>query len=262
MRRFNDHLGRLGAMLTEGRHVAEVAVYHPVRAAWAAYTPTARALQPPGEAIVRVHQVFADTCNVLLRDQRDYDVVDDEAILEAEIAGRALRVRDEAFRCLVLPAAAVISLEVFRKAGQFAAASGRVVFVEPTPRWGLSPEESEAIGETWPGLFDAKRFRLVAEAEGLPAVIDELLERDVTLDEPAPMLVYVHRVRDARHVYFVANCGDEPLTRRVTFRCPGRPELWHPTTGEVGPLAVAMEARGSVTVSLDLEAFEGVFVVF
>ncbi|MCL5269932.1 MAG: hypothetical protein M1457_05100, partial [bacterium] len=39
-RRFNDHIGRLGAMLTGGRHVADIALFYPVQSMWSALVPT------------------------------------------------------------------------------------------------------------------------------------------------------------------------------------------------------------------------------
>lgn len=261
MRRFNDHIGRLGALLTGGRHVADVAVYYPIAAAWAAYTPTDKAQHPPGDEIVRVHQVFAETCNVLLRHQRDFDIVDDQAILEAEIAGGTLRIGEEAFRCLVVPGAKVMSRDVFQAIGRFAAGGGCVLFVEPGPALGMSADETQAIAELWPGLLDVKCLQPIRDVNLLPALLDESCPPDVSLDEPCPTLFYCHRENEGRHIYFLANCSDEPVSRRVTFRCQGAPELWHPTTGEISDLACERD-EGESTVNVALAPLEGLFVVF
>ncbi len=262
MKRFNDHIGRLGALLTDGRHIADVAVYYPIAAAWAAYVPTDKPQQAPGEEIVRIHQAFADTCNVLLQHQRDYDIVDDQAILEAEIAGEALRIRDEAFRCLVVPAARAIPREVFEQIGHFAAAGGCVLFVQPAPEFGLSAEDTEAIRELWPGLLDAKCLLPVRDPGLLPPLIEESCPADVSLDEPCETLLYCHREKDGRHLYFLANCDDQPVRRTVTFRCQGQPELWHPTTGEMRPVDAHVSSDGKTTIDLSFNSFEGYFVVF
>ncbi|MGB9597978.1 MAG: glycosyl hydrolase, partial [Candidatus Poribacteria bacterium] len=37
---FNEHIGRLGFMLTGGRHIADIAVFYPIHSFWAEYIPT------------------------------------------------------------------------------------------------------------------------------------------------------------------------------------------------------------------------------
>jgi hypothetical protein len=261
MRRFNDHIGRLGAVLTPGRHVADVAVYYPIATAWAAYQPTEVALQPPGAESLRVQQTFAETCNTLLRRQRDYDIVDDQAIAEMQSARSVLRLQGEAFRWVVVPGANVMPLATFRKLAQFAADGGGLIFVEPAPAYGFTPAETHAMGEMWPGLLDAKRvFRVGSAAEAL-AVLGAHARPDLVLETSDEMILYCHRQPEPGvDVYFITNCGPAPVEHRLRLRTPGISRLWQPTTGDQRRAEV-QSVGGDSQVRLVLAPYEGVFLL-
>jgi hypothetical protein len=114
----------------------------------------------------------AQLCNVLADAQRLADLVDDAAVCEMELAGNRLCIRGTPFRCVIVPGARHMPLETFRKLCQFAAAGGLLVFVEPVPTSGLTPEETEAIAATWPGLLDAKHVVRVLRPEDCLAALD------------------------------------------------------------------------------------------
>ncbi|MBM3498597.1 MAG: hypothetical protein FJX74_07975 [Armatimonadetes bacterium] len=63
-------------------------------------------------------------------------------------------------------------LATFRKLCQFAAAGGLLIFVEPAPSLGLSPEETETMGAVWPGLLDAKHVVRVLRTEDCLAALE------------------------------------------------------------------------------------------
>jgi alpha-L-rhamnosidase len=76
-------------------------------------------------------------------------------------------------------------------------------------------------------------------------------------------LNWIHRQADGAEIYFVANPENVPVEARCTFRVKGlRPELWHPETGTITPLACFEETTAGVTLSLRFEPSESAFVVF
>jgi hypothetical protein len=228
-KRASGLLGPWADLFAQARHVTDLALFVP---------------SGPSAA--------ADVARVLAGNQRDYEALDEGAVRAAQVAGSALCRQAEAFPCVVVPGVRTMALDVFRKLGQFAAAGGCLILVEPAPAAGRSPAETEAIAETWPGLLDAKQVARVASPEGCLGPLNRWLPPDLWLDEPCDDLVYCHREMDGRHLYLVANCGDAPLEREVSLRCQGRPELRDPATGSVRPAGARADGtRTSVRLCLE-----------
>jgi len=75
-------------------------------------------------------------------------------------------------------------------------------------------------------------------------------------------LRFAHRRLDDGDIYFVTNQSDRSGPVNASFRVSGRvPELWHAETGKTEPVSYA-SAGGVTRVSLDLDPYEAVFVVF
>ncbi len=75
-------------------------------------------------------------------------------------------------------------------------------------------------------------------------------------------LMFVHRILADRDVYFVDNRRDREERVAATFRVDGKePELWDAATGTSLPATYQIRA-GRTTVSLDLEPYGSIFVIF
>jgi hypothetical protein len=73
---------------------------------------------------------------------------------------------------------------------------------------------------------------------------------------------FVHRRLDEGDIYFLDNRSDRPALIDATFRVTGRqPELWHAETGTAEPVSFK-SGDGCTTMSLPLEPWGTVFVVF
>jgi hypothetical protein len=295
-RLFNDHIGRLGYMLTRGAHVADLGVYYPIQSIWGAVTPTSRTSYEPAEGmrvemqalaegapidsrgpfgylirgasgdikgLPRVRLVsdrFGQVSNELLANQRDFDYLDDEAILTAEIQDGALQVQGETFRCILLPEAWVMPAETLDKIEAFVQDGGCVVALGQLPEKGMTRDETRRVQAVSARLAESERVTVVHAVPEVPGAVDRFLPADLALDAPCRELFYVHRCDGARHIYFVTNLLDAPVKRHVTFRAQGTASLWHPSTGEVRP-ADAINGPDTTSVALSLDAFEGVLVV-
>jgi len=259
---FNDHIGRLGAMLTQGRHLADIAVYYPIQSMWGACTPTDKiAWHPPvSERERRVNDTFGEASQVLLASQRDFDFVDDQAILEAEVKDGALQLQGESYRCMVLPETWVIPLAVLKKIAAFVNNGGKLVTVGDLPsvadRKGDTPEVISLSAE----LKSSANVAIRDNSAGMVEAIKQFLPADLTLDNSCPELFYCHRVLENRDIYFLANNGSAPIQRKVTIQTVGKVEKWHPTTGEIQSLSAAT-AEGKTIIDLSFQPFEGYFLV-
>ncbi|MGE5643775.1 MAG: glycosyl hydrolase, partial [Byssovorax cruenta] len=119
---FSNYMSRLSHLLSGGKHVAKVAVLWPMNAMFATYTPqTHNAL---GDRIERDFNTLTD---LLLRLHYDYDYLDEDMLANAELDGKTIRIRDEAYVLVVLPPMAHLKLSTLEHLEKFVGQGGRVL---------------------------------------------------------------------------------------------------------------------------------------
>jgi len=259
---FNDHIGRLGMMLTGGNHVADVAVFYPIQSVWGTYTPTNGLAQSPpfGEKAQRINNDFGAVSLELLANQRDFDYIDDQAILDSQIDSGAMSVSGEAFKCVVLPNTWVMPADVYKKLEKFVDSGGSLVVLGDLPNTGMSEDETVVINAISQKLAKSEHVAIVKGISDVIKAVNGFSEPDLSLDKHCRELFYVHRQKDGKDIYFISNSLDESVSREITIKCSGNTTLWHPTTGEIKPISSESE-DGKTIVKLDLKPFEGIFIV-
>lgn len=262
MAQFNAHIGRLGYMLTGGTHVSHVGVYYPIHTAWAGFVgSSATAYEPCPASLAAVNESFAAVSRQLLWNQIDFDYLDDAAIQGARIQGGGLKLRGEVFYAIVLPHAEVIPYATYRKLADFLRAGGCLVFCDVLPSMALESRDDGRVRSLSGELRNHVRVEIVQEPRVTADVLTYFVPHDVTVCGECPDLLYVHRIKNGRHVYFFTNCGDGAIAPRVTMAVRGQPELWHPRTGLIEPATIEDGPAGT-TMDLPLAPYEGVLVVF
>jgi hypothetical protein len=259
---------RLSFLLSQGRHVCDVAVMYPVAPAEAGM-----------DGSQAVEAAFA-AGRALYGAGLDFDFIDFESVLRANVDGGSLCVSGEKYRVLVLPAMKAIRFEALQKAAAFVAAGGTVIAV------GALPEASERAGRDDPTLdrlvrdtfgltagqaAGLKEFHLrhgetggvaafVPKGEGLVRVLDKVLDRDIDFERKNDTPIYFqHRRIGPRDIYGIYGL---PQGAAVHFRATGMVELWDPWTGKTKPLAVRSQDASGTRLHLPLEATEIQLIVF
>jgi hypothetical protein len=260
---FNDHIGRLGAMLTDGKHIADVAVFYPIHSFWGAYTPTSDIAYaaPFGEKAQLVNNEFGAVSHELLANQRDFDYIDDQAIMESEISNNSLNVAGESFKCVVLPNTWVIPADVYKKIEAFVNSGGSLIALGGLPEIGMTEDETSLVKAISQRLNTSDRVTITKNIGDVVEAVNKYTEPDVILNKHCRELFYLHCQKDGKDIYFISNSLDESVNREITIKCTGNLSLWHPTTGDIKPINA--EKKGDKTiVKLDLKPFEAVFLVF
>ncbi len=329
-RAFGDYVARLSYALTGGRHAAKVAMLWPINAMFATYTP-----QSHNALADRMEADFCALTDLLLRAHYDYDYLDEDVLAEAELAGGALHVQDEAYELIILPPMTHLKLATLERLEHFVAQGGRVLGAIFLPDRAFGPEGLADISARIEALFgidprasqqgysaatgldlverahpgggkacflqsyalarqlplrlqrelgqpgrpespcfqvrsEGSRTRyyytpssgarqeitaeVVAEREAvagfLARALATCLAPDVTIANPE--LFCLHRVKDGRDLYFIANPTFAPQQAAVTV--PGRvqPTLWDPSTGMARPIAPSQEVEGNTRFQLEL----------
>jgi hypothetical protein len=119
---FSEYISRLSHLLSEGRHVARVAVIWPINAMFAAYRPQERT--PLGDRIEYDLNALTD---LLLRVHHDFDYLDEEVLAEAADEDGELLVGEERHALVVVPPMAHIRLSTLERLERFVEAGGAVL---------------------------------------------------------------------------------------------------------------------------------------
>ncbi len=275
---FERAVRRLAAILSEGRHVADIAVLYPGAAAQAGLDHAATAQAIYRQVVVSVGSPKENHYwqpGVLDRDHRDFDVVDDEAMTRARIEKGTLTIAEESYRAVVLPGCTVLESATAAALVRFIESGGLVVAVGPLPEFAAGRMADGKPIDELARLIRGGRALHVQRADELPGVLSRIPRR-VETDVPTLLrragertVLFVPGVR-LDHIYF-GDSGDRgwhfvndpsPAVRRVRVRgLRSAPEMWDPLSGERRQLEARIDAEG-VTVDVPLEGQPAALLVW
>jgi len=252
-----DYVGRLATLLRGGRHVCPAALYYPVRAMQARFTPSTRPYYDAnahGPEVAALDALVRDLARGLLQRQVDFDFVDDQALAEAQVREGSLRIADEAYRLLVLPEPRIMECDALATVVRFARSGGAVISVGCLPTRAARSADAEEFA----------RLEKDLRAAGIEAMsLDKALRVSATKARPealleprCPHVLALHRVRqDGLHVYFFTNTSPQACAVKVRLRAAGEGWLCWPRTGAIEPCALGQ------ALPLNLQPYEAAFIV-
>jgi hypothetical protein len=256
---YNDYMGRLALLLRGGRHICDVALVYPIRAAWATYvphSPLASANVDGPSFYERLDRLggtgYAQPVRDLIQSQIDLDIVDEQAMLEASISDGTLAVAQERYRIVVVPRADTLGAATAEKLTAFGQAGGTVIFIDEPPVRGESAAGTARLTHAIASLLASGRGRTVA-LDRIPQAVREAGADDFSLASPDPDILFTHRQVDGRDLYFVINATGEEKQICPRLRVPGPYDLYRPMTGAIAPSPAGAQ--------IHFDGFEGVFLI-
>ena len=246
MSEFLGYFDRLSYLMSQGYHVADVAVVYPV----APYEAETEGEAAKTTAFELAQELMAAGIN--------FDFIDNDSLARAVVREGRLVVEDAnaSYQALVFPNMDAVRWASIEKAAQFAQAGGSVLAV------GTLPQVSDRAGRNDPQLEALNDLAFEAE-DRLPdcaqavARIRQAFMPDV--QGKGLTVRALHRKVGFRDVYLVMDATPGAV---VEFRAKGAVELWDPWTGETKPLRVHDVSEYGTEVELPLEAHEAQVVVF
>jgi hypothetical protein len=115
--------------------------------------------------------------------------------------------------------------------------------------WTVHAEWADDVVHQLPRVDYASSYLYRTITSALPAALDGVLEVYDVEFEAGKALRYIHKIKDGRHIYFLANLGKTPISTQVYLRGTLRPELWNPHTGEISQPEYRHEKQGAVDVT-------------
>ena len=246
------------------------------------YTHNSPALLWGGDFSWQVEMDYWALMQLLVQKHQDFDVVDDFYLDRAKLNHGEVRLGEERYHVLVLPPIRLISHGSLEKIREFSQQGGNLIAYGSLPSgsteqgmddaevirtvkaiFGIDPLQSEqATQET--DRHQSPGGHAVFIPHGLEKVSDiiaRLRPQDFqVIRGSGDKLFYLHRVKEGRDLYWVANDSGEAREIALSLSAQGKPELWDPTNGDKKKL-VYWSQDGRTIVPLKLTPWDGVYVV-
>ncbi len=213
---YSDYTARLGALLSQGKHMPGAGVLIPSQSF---QVRNERTFMSPGNSHRSDFDYLQQLLGVLLEIGVDYECVCDSLLIDTEITSSGIAWGDEYIDMLIIPPVDVISLEVWNRIKAFADAGGEILLLGKTPsiQGGDVDAASAAgvMGSPMCGQLDAIR----------PALSEALSGRRVDVKddgaESGGLIVYRRQLDDSSVLCFVYEA--QGLARGACeLRVPGR----------------------------------------
>ncbi len=236
----NAEIGRINTVLRGGHLVADIAVVYPIESVWSHYRPRVHgATDDPGA--VAIEQACTMTHRTLFETGRDYCFVDTRGLLESKVVGDRLTHGELAWKVVILPGVETLPQRAWEVLDAFQQAGGTLIAIGPRPGntdTSFPSPVVQALDRAWFGE-QGRGLALPAGQEALlPAVLDSVLERDLSWS-PAGSLKVTHRRVEEHDVWLVINDSPEPYRGVLTVCGDGPGELWVPASGAIRPVSGA-----------------------
>lgn len=246
-----DYLARTSWLLSRGRFAADVAYFYGEEA------PLVTLAEQGGLKDVPVRYGF--------------DYVNADALLSLFSVQDGILVTPSGMHYHVLQlggSSQRMTLPVLRKLHDLVNAGAVVVGNKPVASPSLADDREafrELADRLWPGSKETRvgKGKVITgtPVETALAKLDVPPDQEV-IGQKETSLLFLHRVLDDGHVWFVSNPEGVPFLGEVAFRVRGfQPELWDAKTGTSRPLSFRIE-NGRTVVPLELNSSGSALVVF
>ncbi|WP_316767226.1 glycosyl hydrolase [Pedobacter frigiditerrae] len=253
---FFKYVARCQYLLRSGKFVADVLYYN---GDWA-------------PNLVDVKKINPD-----LGSGYDYDVCNEEVLLTRLSVknGRLVLPDGMSYRILVLPDTKRMPLAVLKKLKELVKGGATISGVKPIMDTGLrnyplcDQEIRQIATELWGKIDDKNKVNHYGSGRVFTGVTTRnlLLKDGVTPDfrftGSTNFIDFIHRTTKEAEVYFLTNRHNNKAKTEVTFRIKGRrPQLWDAVSGAIMKAPKYESHNEGVSLSLEFDAFQSVFVVF
>ena len=281
---FSDYVRRMSYIMSQGVHVADVALLFPTSTIHANWLRGNR-VQLPGDLAACATFNMAES---IYDGGIDFDFMDEQTLCQAQVKDGKLCVARMSFRAVALPPLTAIHLAILRKLKEFYDGGGVVLAYQGLPSASVEngrddPEVRQLLADMFGTPSGAQYSHPTFEppdphedhfissinvrpnecggvalfvpgeqntdtngsAVSLPDVLKCVMRCDVATETKD--IYHTHQRVGDLDVYYMYNAGGQAREVTVTLRVVGQPELWDAAAGQVGPYH-RFECRGDTTV--------------
>lgn len=234
-----QYTNRVSYLLSNGKPTANIAVYYPTESEWLGYQ--------------KADSSALELCKYLLENQRDFDFIDDYAVLNVlKPNGSGLENKSgQIYNTILIPSVRAMPKAVLDKLSNFAESGGRVVFTGEKP--------ALIVGQSFRNAGSFYDFgKMVHEGKN---VLQHLPESDFKLENASSSIKYCHRKFSNGELYFIFNEGDTAIESNLILQGNGKIQSWDAISGEIKEIAEAKAISNGTQIYLKLKPWETRIVV-
>lgn len=253
---YSKYIGRMSYLLRGGRKVADIALLYPIADLQGFFRFQAEENVRPGHWISK-YTNYTQISKMLSEDiYRDFTFVH-PGFLQTDkytISEGKLKLQNKEnyqdYEVLIMPAQKVMSVKTLSRVKEFYDKGGKIIAVGKLPSVSSEFGKEKELLEIISSIFGNSNFNsnsnggksiflpeLTVESlsEALQQVDDtpDLLYSNVPdLSTDPGCLSYIHKVKEGRNIYFIANSSKSVIDTEISLRGKMKIELWNPYTGE------------------------------
>ncbi|MBZ4666767.1 glycosyl hydrolase [Mahella sp.] len=239
---FNDYFARLSLLLTEGRHICNVLVLHPLHSAWMEYSPI------DNESIKKLDKALADVSRWLMELHIDYDYGDESILSEyADVDGHILAVGKARYKAVVIPPAFTLDKATVRLLRRFVQSGGRVISIGNFPMLVNGRDSDDLV------MLRSKVKCIEPDKRELKAALSDLGLNiyDQNGDDASHIYVQQRYMDDGQRLIFAVNISQtDSVCARIALDGIWYPKLCRLENGEY-EVVPADYAEGSTSIELN-----------
>ena len=286
---FSRYLSRLGVMMIDAVHVADIAVLYPIESLWSEYV-SGTAERFPWD----ISDDFSYITDRLLRMNLDYNILGQDSLAECTIDDGRLRIRNQKYSLIVIPPMTTLRDESAQKIVAFAEAGGKVLMLSMLPHKNNRGEPLEKFLDYFEKAFKVQATKLLSKYKAqshsvhlcergkvglietgplylsnpdrlINESIGKLIKRDISIsfqDSSRGNVYYSHWQKEGSEIYFIVNSDERAYEVEVKLHAGGVASFWDPETGKREPAyCYRIGEDGDIIVPCSLRPLESVFVV-
>lgn len=239
---FNDYFARLSLLLTEGRHICNVLVLHPLHSAWMEYSPI------DNESIKKLDKALADVSRWLMELHIDYDYGDESILSEyGDVDGHILAVGEARYKAVVIPPAFTLDKATVRLLRRFVQSGGRVISIGNFPMLVNGRDSDDLV------MLRSKVKCIEPDKREIKAALSDLGLNiyDQNGDDASHIYVQQRYMDDGQRLIFAVNISQtDSVCARIALDGIWYPKLCRLENGEY-EVVPAGYAEGSTSIELN-----------
>lgn len=247
MNGLNEYTNRTTYLMSVGKPGARIAVYYPSSSFW---------IGNPA-----INEDLLEIAQLLLRHQRDFDWVDDDAFLEALMLedGKLANMSGQQYSTLIIPSSEVVSEKAWAKISDFCNDGGKVLF------WGRKPTMLSGRSFMSPNPVPDKADWAYEPSVKWTATVEAAMPQpEMRILQPSDAeacrdIRYTRRVMTDGDMFFIFNEGEEPCSFVAELDASGSVKKWDALTGKVSTMQAA-KSGGKTRLGLELAPWESVLI--
>jgi len=243
---YNTYAGRLSVMLQGALNKAQTALYYPIETFQGRYLPTAKNVHHEHYVFNDIEEPQIQLVNTLANNSIDFNFLNAEAILSAEIKEGVLFFNNCQYKVIIMPAIELIELSVIEKLNVFEKSGGTVIFTNTLPHIAGKAEETAKLLE----LTALKKIYF--DYNEVLKQVKTAIVNNISL-ETTNKILFSQYEKDGKNLLFVVNRDGEIANALLSINNIQKGRVFDPDNGEITevsmPAKLQINAYGSIILA-------------